>query len=280
MLGQQVSKTAIESGLNVLQISRSTNPLCNFPKQQFEDLSESIDLGPEDWLVNCVGWIPQKSTLNEQRDAAAAFALNAFLPEAISRARNQSGFNWVQIATDCVFSGLRGEYKEDDNKDAQDLYGQTKIAGEEKSNGAIQIRCSIVGPDLRSSAGLFSWFQAESKKGPLPGFVDHLWNGVTTKIFAKLVVGMVESKFVETGSWHWAPRDEVSKFELLTCFAQKLALPKTIVYPQQSKDPRNRTLSTLYESQSSFFWNLAGYATPPSVAEMVEDMDVYRGGML
>jgi len=280
MLGQQVSKTAAESGLVVLPISRSTKVSFNFPQDKIRDLSESLNLGPQDWLVNCTGWIPQKASPSQDRNARAAISLNSSLPAEISEARKDFGFNWVQIATDCVFSGSKGCYNEGDVKDAGDLYGLSKIAGEEKSDGAIQVRCSIVGPDEKSHAGLFSWFQSESKLRPVPGFIDHRWNGVTTKAFSRLVAGMVESDFVETGSWHWIPKDNVSKFELLTLFARKLGLPGSAVFEEHSERPLNRTLSTLHESQSILFWHLAGYAQVPTVAEMVEDMDISLAGMI
>ena len=36
----------------------------------------------------------------------------------------------IQIATDCVFDGLKGNYTEDDKHNAIDVYGKTKSLGE------------------------------------------------------------------------------------------------------------------------------------------------------
>ena len=36
----------------------------------------------------------------------------------------------IHFSTDCVFDGKKGNYKEDDPSNADDLYGQSKFLGE------------------------------------------------------------------------------------------------------------------------------------------------------
>ena len=36
----------------------------------------------------------------------------------------------IHFSTDCVFSGRKGGYREEDPSDAQDLYGRSKFLGE------------------------------------------------------------------------------------------------------------------------------------------------------
>ena len=49
------------------------------------------------------------------------------------------------MSTDCVFSGSRGVYLEDDIPDAFDLYGVSKRLGEVDYHNAVTLRTSIIG---------------------------------------------------------------------------------------------------------------------------------------
>jgi dTDP-4-dehydrorhamnose reductase len=200
-----------------------------------------------------------------------ATLLNTNLPHQLSRAKAQLGFNWIQIATDCVFKGDRGNYSESSTRDAEDLYGLSKIAGEDLSKGAIQIRCSIVGRDTRTSSGIYSWFKSASSKGPVNGYFNQHWNGVSATAFARLSIGMLKNDWTNPVSQHWLPRDAVSKFELLELFGKSLGLRPSGVAPEQAADSLNRILITQDQKASEALWKLAGYSTAPSIDELCQE---------
>jgi dTDP-4-dehydrorhamnose reductase len=237
----------------------------------FEQVARTLGLSESDWLVNCIGWIPQKSSGNKNEDRRLASLLNTSLPAQISKAKAQLGFNWIQITTDCVFKGDRGDYSESDTKDAGDLYGLSKIAGEELSKGAIQIRCSIVGRDTRTSSGIYSWFKSVASKGPVNGYVNQHWNGVSTTAFARLSIGMLRGDLTTPVSQHWLPGDAVSKFELLELFAKSLGLKPSAVAPVQATNSVNRILATEDQNASDALWKLAGYLTAPSIDDLCQE---------
>jgi dTDP-4-dehydrorhamnose reductase len=271
MLGSELSRVANEAGLEVLEISRSGSIRFDAASQRFTDFSKQIRIEEDDFLVNAVGWIPQKSSGNASRDAESAHLLNTELIEDISRASAEIGFRWLQIGTDCVYSGDRGGYSEDSEKDAKDLYGASKISGERYCSEALLVRCSIIGPEYNSTFGLYSWFKSASKSGTVKGFQNHIWNGVTTNVFAKLAVGLSQSD-LRSCNQHFVPNSQVSKFELLRLFAEGLNLPKRVVEPFAAPEPVNRTLRTLNQDQNLRLWKLAGYDLIPDIDLFVREM--------
>ena len=54
-----------------------------------------------------------------------ALRVNALFPFELGRAAAQAGARVLQIATDCVWAGTRGGYREDDPHDPVDVYGKT-----------------------------------------------------------------------------------------------------------------------------------------------------------
>ena len=271
MLGSEVARVAKEKNLNLLEVSRAEEISFDAESESFDHFAERINLTSNDWLVNCVGWIPQKATKDAEENIRVATLLNTKLPEEISQSREKLGFNWIQIATDCAFKGDKGNYHEDDPKDGDDLYGVSKIAGEKLSRGAMQIRCSIVGPDKKTNSGLYSWFKSAIKDGTVKGFSNHYWNGVTSSAFARLAVAIYENDIRAPLDQHWVPRNQVSKYELLRLFANQLGYEKSRVEEFQTETSINRTLSTGNHEANKRLWKLAGYESIPSIEELCQE---------
>jgi dTDP-4-dehydrorhamnose reductase len=271
MLGSEVVRIAEVNSVPVVAISRISEVPFDAESMEFDQVAHKLGLSESDWLVNCIGWIPQKSSGDKKEDQRLAGLLNTSLPAQISKAKAQLGFNWIQIATDCVFKGDSGNYSESNAMDAEDLYGLSKIAGEDLSQGAIQIRCSIVGRDSRTRSGFYSWFKSVASKGPVNGYVNQHWNGVSTTAFARLTIGMLNGDWTTPVSQHWLPGDAVSKFELLELFAKSLELKPSAVAPVQANDSVNRILVTEDQNASDALWKLAGYSKVPTIDELCQE---------
>lgn len=272
MLGQQVARQARRSGLEVVTVSKTGDYDLRYVGGPLDFLGLELELEPADTLVNCVGWIPQKSSGNVAEDTRNAFLLNSELVAEISRLQQKLGFLWIQILTDCVFSGREGSYHEQSEKDAADLYGKSKKEGERFLKGAVGIRSSIVGPDENTQAGLYSWFKRESYLGhSLNGYTNARWNGVSTLAFSKLCVGIHMTREISPGTHHWIPTDSVSKFELLCEFAENLGKAKSIVKPIKLDDLIDRTLSSVNPEINEKLWRLAGYPGPLSIKQICSE---------
>lgn len=272
MLGQRVCETLDSQGHQVVPVSRREGVTFDFEKESFSVFADLIDLLDEDWVVNCVGWIPQKSAGDQEKDRLRAFSLNSELPEQIAQSQSKLGFGWIQIATDCVFDGLAGHYDEDSVKVATDLYSESKIAGERFTAGAVQIRTSIIGVDFKGESGLYEWFRGLPEGAKVEGYAGHLWNGVTTNAFARLVVGLISERMRDPTVHHWVPLGAVSKYELLLLFKKHLHRDDIEVEPVERHPTFDRRLISKNVELNVRLWEIAGYSRPQTIEELVIQM--------
>lgn len=209
----------------------------------------------EDRVINCVGLIkPQIKNSQE------AILVNALFPYRLPPGT-------IQIATDCVYSGDKGNYVETDPHDALDVYGKTKSLGE--APHLINLRCSIIGPELKNHLSLLDWFLAQ--EGEVNGFTNHWWNGVTTYHFAKIVKGIIESGMELPFLQHIIPAHPVTKATLLKYLAKYYKHPVTI-NPVKAPQAVNRTLFTNDSKLNAELWKLAGYDEPPTIKQMIKEL--------
>lgn len=273
MLGQAVMRELELRGLNPIGVARSTVIRFDALSEPFGSLAERVSLASGDYVVNCIGWIPQKATDDKALDEQHALRLNVGLIEELDSYCQSSHVNWIQIGTDCIFDGDQGSYAEDSSSKTTDLYGLTKLAGEKFVNSAIFLRCSIVGPDAKSNSGLYEWFKAGLASGDdIPGYANHLWNGVTTIAFARLTAGLIKIKWTGAIKRHWIPDGFATKADLLRMFCKFHGTdPKKIVSVMATRSV-NRVLSTNHEKQNAWLWSVAGYNQAPSIEELIREM--------
>lgn len=182
MLGHVVARYLRERGHEVLTTDK------RFEAGHDCQMLREVSLSDADVIINCIGKIRQKTG-----DHAELFLANTVLPiQVLQRLAKHQRF--IQISSDCVFSGQKNTpYDTCDIPDPIDAYGASKAAGEivALDSRAIVIRTSIIGPELGTSFGLFSWF-VNNTSSKLSGYTNHLWNGVTTLQLAKVIESMLE----------------------------------------------------------------------------------------
>src|SRR5262249_51893972 len=144
-----------------------------------------------------------------------AVDVNASFPHRLARAAEQTGTRVIQIATDCVYSGTRGQYIEANEHDARDVDGKTKSLGEVNSPAVHHLRCSIIGPELKGHASLLDWFTRQPRGASVRGFLNHRWNGVTTLQYGRICRGIIRQQMALPRLIHVVPADVVSKADLL-----------------------------------------------------------------
>jgi dTDP-4-dehydrorhamnose reductase len=172
---------------------------------ELEKIIESIK---PDITVNCIGILNDHASNNTK----LAFQVNSLLPHQLAKLTERYHGKLIHISTDCVFSGTKGDYTENDVPDGTSFYAQSKQLGEIISDKHLTIRTSIIGPELKDNGiGLFLWFMKQ--KGKIKGYEKVLWNGVTTLELAKAVDAMIQNNV--TGLYHLGSEEKVSKYTLL-----------------------------------------------------------------
>jgi dTDP-4-dehydrorhamnose reductase len=174
----------------------------------FKRLEEIIELTKPDITINCTGILNQHASNNP----LLAFQVNSLLPQKLVKLIERHQGKLIQISTDCVFSGTKGDYTEADLPDGTTIYAQSKQLGEVDRDRHLTIRTSIIGPELKNDGiGLFLWFMKQS--GEIKGYKKVLWNGVTTLELAKATEKLIHHNV--TGLYHLGSATKISKYELL-----------------------------------------------------------------
>jgi dTDP-4-dehydrorhamnose reductase len=163
-----------------------------------------------DVIVNCVGIIKQRS---EAACAIPSIAINSLLPHKLAEMAGCWGGRVIHFSTDCVFSGRKGNYAEDDLSDAEDLYGKTKFLGEVAAPNALTIRTSIIGRELEEHRSLLDWFPSNNH-GRVRGFSRVMFSGVSTNYLAEFVARAIREHPDLSGLYQLASQP-VSKHDLL-----------------------------------------------------------------
>ncbi len=172
MLGSATYRLFASSpDFSVVGCARSLKGLEAFPRNDTARIIGGVDIADFDRLIdlfaverpdvviNCVGVIKQ---LAAAKDPLVSIAINSLFPHRLARLASTSNARLIQISTDCVFTGRRGNYRESDSPDAEDLYGRTKLLGEVDYPNSITLRTSIVGHEIGSSVSLIDWFLSEA----------------------------------------------------------------------------------------------------------------------
>lgn len=215
MAGHVISIYLEQRGFIVYGFSRSKLPFLKYNViheiDDFERLAEEIDTIKPSYLINCVGILNKESVNSDY----LSIKFNSLLPKYLERLYLNSEIKIIHISTDCVFSGSQGNYDEYAIPDGMSIYDRTKAIGEISNSKDLTIRCSIIGPDIKENGiGLFNWFMKND--GPIYGYTNVLWTGVTTIVLSKAIEGAIENNV--SGLYNLASDYKISKFELLNLF--------------------------------------------------------------
>jgi dTDP-4-dehydrorhamnose reductase len=176
----------------------------------FETLRKLLAEFQPDYTVNCVGIIKQRE---EAMAAIPSITINALLPHVLCEWARQWGGRVIHFSTDCVFSGKRGNYSEEDSSDAEDLYGKSKYLGEISCENGLTLRTSIIGRELVEHRSLLDWFLGQRGK-TIKGFRKVIYSGVTTNYLAHLVGVLIANHPALSGLYQVASVP-ISKYDLL-----------------------------------------------------------------
>ena len=269
MLGSAVTRALQERAHEVITASRSTGIKFDAVNLDTENLLKAAGLQGGDFVVNCVGLT--KSRINEASMTSRTLAvkLNIDFPGDLARSAEQAGVNVIQVATDCVFSGLSGGYSERSAHDPLDVYGKTKSLGETPSPNVMHLRCSLIGPEIGSSSLFFEWVRQQPVRAQINGYNNHFWNGLSSLAFGKVVSGIIKEDLFKSGVQHLVPSNQVTKDELVRLELAALGRDDAQVTSKKDEHTIDRTLRTNGHDFNEQLFLAAGYEKIPTIQEMV-----------
>ena len=225
----------------------------------------------KDYIINCIGIIKPYINENSFTSIENAISVNSNFPHILNFNKNKN-CKVYQIATDCVYDGFNGKYTEDHSHSARDIYGKTKSLGEVNDKNFFNIRCSIIGREIKSFKSLICWFTNQKKNSTIYGFSNHKWNGITTRHFAKIVSTLVLKNISIPNLIHIVPQDILNKYQLLKIFQKKFNRGDLKIKKSTSNVAIDRTLSTKYYKINKIIHSIMKYKNLPKIKKLVEEI--------
>ena len=220
------------------------------------------DIKP-DVVINCVGVLISGS----RKALEDAIFINAYFPHMLSGLLHDvvPGSKMIHLSSDCVFSGVKGLYRDTDSKDALDVYGMTKNLGEVINQTDLCIRTSIIGPELKNNGeGLFHWLFMQKNNSSIRGYTKSFWSGLTTLELAKAIAKMIDEDVI--GLFQLSNGQKISKHDLLGLINEEYSLDISI-NPTSEPEIDKSIVPTVY---SEFEYSVPTYRT--MVSELHEYM--------
>jgi dTDP-4-dehydrorhamnose reductase len=224
---------------------------------RFDQVIRAVSSVRPDWVINCIGLIKQRAQV---LDPLASISLNALFPHQLSLVCQMVQARMIHLSTDCVFSGKKGQYVEQDASDAEDLYGRTKFLGEVAYPHAVTVRTSMIGRELRTRYGLVEWFLAQ--KSAIKGYRKAIFCGFTTDELSHILLHYVLPRPELSGIYH-VSSEPISKYDLLMLVKKSFGLSIDILPEEEPIVDRSL--------DSTRFRRATGYQ-PPTWRKMIDKL--------
>ena len=187
--------------------------------------------GAKTWVDGC------------ESDEAAALIVNAEAPRLLARIAHHQEIKVVYFSTDYVFDGQGGPYGEDAATAPLNVYGKTKLQGEERvlaSNpNALIIRTTIIyGPDALGKNFVCQLVNALKNGQRFTCSTDQISTPTYNGDLADMVVQLVEKEC--SGIYNCVGTEILSRYDFAVKVAQYLRLDETLIDPITTEEEIQR----------------------------------------
>ena len=194
------------------------NIFYGYEAEKYEKFFNLIKKIKPDYVINCIGIIKQR---NENELYSKTIFINSIFPRNISSFCTSYKIKFIQISTDCVYDGKRGNYYEYNSSNAKDLYGMSKYLGEVYDNNHLTIRTSIIGNEIRNKKNLLEWVISQNNDR-VNGYINAIYSGLTTLEFSK-IINKYFLNFKLSGLYH-VSSNPINKYNLIKLIINEFGL--------------------------------------------------------
>jgi len=267
MVGHMMSVYFMEQGYEVEGFAKSKSGLIKTivgDARDTELLQQTIKNGNYRALINCIGVLNKFA----ETDQEAAVYANAYLPHLLEKITCKIETQVIHISTDCVFSGYRGGYTENDFPDGELFYDRSKALGEIINTKDVTFRMSLIGPDInKDGIGLINWFMQQKTR--VNGYKNAIWTGQTSLQLAKTIENAIIQRVY--GLYNMVPEESISKYDLLVLFNKFLRKNGIEIEPEENFKIDKSLKRTNYEL---FSYIIPGYEQ--QIEELGEWMRMHK----
>jgi dTDP-4-dehydrorhamnose reductase len=242
MLGRYVWSYLDVAGFDCVGVNRDSLDAAKATEEKLEEVffKEIKIIEKGDVVINCMGTIkPRVDSLGDLN----AIQVNSVFPRLLANFCEKHGLKLIHPTTDCVYTGLKGSYNENDKYDVSDVYGMSKAMGE--PNNCTVIRTSIIGEEVNQGRSLVEWVKS-SANTTVNGFTNHYWNGVTCLQFAKVCEELINTNNFWVGIKH-IHSNTLNKQELVETISDAYGLNITVT-PVETPAACDRSMSTIHDT--------------------------------
>lgn len=176
--------------------------------------------------------------------------VNAVGPREVARAAKVAGARSVYFSTDYVFSGDESDkvYDETDPCDPQNIYGSSKLAGEQailtEDPDALIIRTTgVFGPEQQGKNFVYQLCNAIAQKRDIQCAVDSFGSPTYNRDLAALTVDLLEARV--SGIYHCVGPETIDRYSFAVLVAQTFGLDASCIKRTDSESLYHHTLSRL-----------------------------------
>ena len=252
-LGKSINK--------VITNTKNDNEYIFAGREEF-DLSKEIDINSYfnnhnfDAIINCAGYT---NVDKAEEDIVFANRINNLAVAQLSSIAKKQKSKLIQISTDYVFDGKSDKpYKENDPVNPINVYGKTKLDGEqailkEMPNNAIIIRTSWLYSEFGNNF-VNTMIKLGNERDELSIINDQIGSPTYATDLASVILFIIQSKHFfkknqETQIYHYSNEGNCTWYEFaeeifkLTSIECNLSSISTEQYLTQAKRPRNTVMN-------------------------------------
>lgn len=232
------------------------------------EVERVLEESQADWLINCVALANLDAC---ERQPELAQQRNAELPGRLAAQAAKRGMRFLQVSTDAVFDGIKGDYDEEDVPSPISVYGRTKRIAELAVKAAhphvLIVRPNFFGWSLSGERSLSEFFYNNlSANRTVDGYTDRIFCPLLVTDLAAIMLQLLEENL--RGIYHAVSSDHMSKFDFGVALANKFGLDANLISPlTTSNTPAPRSLNLAL--RTSRVQKILGHR-PPTIAEGIE----------
>ncbi len=240
LLGNTLRIFLKKKKINLFFITKSKSNNHNFCLKNLKDfkkLQKIIKFIQPQYIINCVGITHHHKSYKSKKETRK---INTSLPIFLSNFCLTHKIFFLHISTDCVYSGVSGNYSEKSKKSPKGFYGLTKSDGEVKNLYTATLRTSFIGPENKNKKQLLNWFL--NQKNEINGFSKAFFSGLTSLELSRIIyIYFIKSNFfynqiINIGG------PKISKYKLLTLLSK--VFKKDITINKDSNFKIDRSLNS------------------------------------
>ena len=178
-----------------------------------------------------------------QKNPKQAERINVIATESIAKYCAQSNTRMIYLSTDIVFDGEHAPYSEDDVPRPINVYGSTKLQGEQAVQENVTDH-AIIRIALAMGRGKFNrknfvdWMVEKIRKGEeIPLFIDEYRTASAVKYLAQNIWKIALSN--ETGIFHQFGSSRLSRYEIGKLICEELNLGMDLIHPVRAADMKD-----------------------------------------